>query len=362
MTKARVNQWWVSGFTADTPVLMADGKTKSISKVQEGEWVASFDPETAQLMSGLVTGKWSEVMNDILEIEVDDQKMTVASSQRFYTASGEFKTAPDAELVLTQNGPKPIKAKKQSGKVKLYDITVKDSHAFFANGLMVHNKGGRGRPPAQPAPAPDPVVTAGKVGQPLTVTVNGNVVEVPASPDSASYVSVSYTGGVNTGVHSVPGVAPIRGVMPLRRFPRSAPQLSPLNSVVAAEEARAVFCASAIGTSGAVNAATKNTWQTQLNTIKQNLLAAQRSSGVIAMRCGVGNGTSSRRSADNNTDYDTSINEVADMFIDKFKCVKVYMSEQKGNYRETIRINDDAVERLGWQPTDKLKQYINSLL
>ena len=57
-----------------------------------------------------------------------------------------------------------------------------------------------------------------------------------------------------------------------------------------------------------------------------------------------------------------SINEVADMFIDKFKCVKVYMSEQKGNYRETIRINDDAVERLGWQPTDKLKQYINSLL
>ena len=38
------------------------------------------------------------------------------------------------------------------------------------------------------------------------------------------------------------------------------------------------------------------------------------------------------------------------------------MSEQKGNYRETIRINDDAVERLGWQPTDKLKQYINSLL
>jgi len=56
-----------------------------------------------------------------------------------------------------------------------------------------------------------------------------------------------------------------------------------------------------------------------------------------------------------------SINEVADMFIEKFKCVKVYMSEQKGNYRETIRINNDAIERLGWQPIDCLKEYINSL-
>lgn len=56
-----------------------------------------------------------------------------------------------------------------------------------------------------------------------------------------------------------------------------------------------------------------------------------------------------------------SINEVADMFREKFKCVKVYMSEEQGNYRETIRINDDAITRLGWKPTDKLKQYINSL-
>lgn len=56
-----------------------------------------------------------------------------------------------------------------------------------------------------------------------------------------------------------------------------------------------------------------------------------------------------------------SINEVADMFIEKFKCVKVYMTDQKGNYRETIRINNDAIDRLGWEPKDRLKEYINSL-
>lgn len=56
-----------------------------------------------------------------------------------------------------------------------------------------------------------------------------------------------------------------------------------------------------------------------------------------------------------------SLNEVYEMFKEKFNCVKVYMSEEKGNYRETIRINDDALNRLGWQPTDKLKSYINEI-
>jgi UDP-glucose 4-epimerase len=56
-----------------------------------------------------------------------------------------------------------------------------------------------------------------------------------------------------------------------------------------------------------------------------------------------------------------SINEVADMFVKNLNCVKVYMTNQKGNYRETIRINDDALNRLGWQPTDKLENYIKSL-
>jgi UDP-glucose 4-epimerase len=56
-----------------------------------------------------------------------------------------------------------------------------------------------------------------------------------------------------------------------------------------------------------------------------------------------------------------SINEVADMFVEKFGCEKQYIPNQKGNYKETLRENNDVIERLGWQPTDKLKQYIQSL-
>jgi UDP-glucose 4-epimerase len=53
-----------------------------------------------------------------------------------------------------------------------------------------------------------------------------------------------------------------------------------------------------------------------------------------------------------------SLNEVASMFG---SISKQYVDDVKGNYRETLRINDHAIDLLGWQPQDRLKQYINSL-
>ena len=61
------------------------------------------------------------------------------------------------------------------------------------------------------------------------------------------------------------------------------------------------------------------------------------------------------------TGFNYSLNEVADMFIQKFSAVKVYMTDEKGNYRETKRVNDDAINRLGWLPKDALKEYIENL-
>jgi UDP-glucose 4-epimerase len=53
-----------------------------------------------------------------------------------------------------------------------------------------------------------------------------------------------------------------------------------------------------------------------------------------------------------------SLNEVADMFGD---VKKEYTNDVKGNYRKTLRLNDDTIQRLKWQPTDKLKSYINEI-
>ena len=49
------------------------------------------------------------------------------------------------------------------------------------------------------------------------------------------------------------------------------------------------------------------------------------------------------------------------MFVKKFNCKLEYIPDQKGNYKETLRENNDAIYRLGWNPSDKLKQYIQSL-
>ena len=60
------------------------------------------------------------------------------------------------------------------------------------------------------------------------------------------------------------------------------------------------------------------------------------------------------------TGINYSVNEVYRMFLDKFEdCT--YIPDQKGNYRETLRENNDTVDRLNWKPEDRLKDYINSL-
>jgi len=56
-----------------------------------------------------------------------------------------------------------------------------------------------------------------------------------------------------------------------------------------------------------------------------------------------------------------SINEIYRWFNEKFWIESTYIPEQKGNYRETLNTNTDTKERLGWEPKDRLKEYIQSL-
>ena len=49
------------------------------------------------------------------------------------------------------------------------------------------------------------------------------------------------------------------------------------------------------------------------------------------------------------------------MFKDKFDITCTYIPDQSGNYRKTLRENSDAIEKLNWQPQDRLLNYINNL-
>jgi UDP-glucose 4-epimerase len=62
------------------------------------------------------------------------------------------------------------------------------------------------------------------------------------------------------------------------------------------------------------------------------------------------------------TGINYSINELYQIFYNKFNIIKNNIPDQKGNYRETLRINTDAVDLLGWCPQDRLKDYIESLV
>lgn len=61
------------------------------------------------------------------------------------------------------------------------------------------------------------------------------------------------------------------------------------------------------------------------------------------------------------TGHNYSLNEVADIFYEKFGCGREYIPDQKGNYRITLRENDDMLDRIGWRPQDRLREYIFGL-
>ena len=57
-----------------------------------------------------------------------------------------------------------------------------------------------------------------------------------------------------------------------------------------------------------------------------------------------------------------SINEMFNMFKERFPQLEsLYLPDQPGNYRKTLRENNDTLERLSWKPEDRLNDYIQSL-
>ena len=61
------------------------------------------------------------------------------------------------------------------------------------------------------------------------------------------------------------------------------------------------------------------------------------------------------------TGQNHSINDVYLMFKERFWVDYKQIPDQPGNYRETLRENDDSLIELDWKPSDKLRDYIFSL-
>ena len=61
------------------------------------------------------------------------------------------------------------------------------------------------------------------------------------------------------------------------------------------------------------------------------------------------------------TGINYSINELFEMFNKQFDVSSINIDNQPGNYRQTLRINDDMIKKLNWSPQDRLNDYITGL-
>ena len=61
------------------------------------------------------------------------------------------------------------------------------------------------------------------------------------------------------------------------------------------------------------------------------------------------------------TGINYSINELFSFFKEKYNVNATYIADQPGNYRKTLRINDDTLKLLNWKPVDRLKNHIENL-
>jgi len=61
------------------------------------------------------------------------------------------------------------------------------------------------------------------------------------------------------------------------------------------------------------------------------------------------------------TGVNYSINEVSQMFVNRFNVERIYVPEQNSNYRSTLSTEHPSPYLTGWKPTDQLESYIKSL-
>jgi hypothetical protein len=138
---------------------MFDGSYKSIEDVKVGEMVLSYDLGDNKLTSKEVLSLEAPVRNHYYTIEFNDHSQVKATDEHpFYTKKGWASINPKATLrerddlnihqleigdhVKTTTGYKKIIGwLKTEGQVQTYNLeVVEDTHTFFAEDSLVHNK------------------------------------------------------------------------------------------------------------------------------------------------------------------------------------------------------------------------------
>lgn len=133
-----------SCFTAQTPILMADGRYKNIGDVQAGEYVLTRESEDSpKLVKAKVLEVYEHWVNRYLII---NDSLEVTRYHRMFV-NGEWKVAGEIKLgdkLLNKDNKEVMVesieevAKKENFKV--YNLEIEKYKTYFANGFYVHNR------------------------------------------------------------------------------------------------------------------------------------------------------------------------------------------------------------------------------
>jgi hypothetical protein len=146
-----------NSFTGDTQVRMADGSTKPISEVREGDSVLATDPTTGRTggeqVTNVIVGSGQK---NLVEINVDSgtgtEKVTATEGHPFWVESENRwvdakDLKPGYQLETADHRPATVVGTRSwTQRQTVYNLTVDSLHTFFvvAGGtdLLVHNQGG----------------------------------------------------------------------------------------------------------------------------------------------------------------------------------------------------------------------------
>ncbi|MFC1704286.1 C25 family cysteine peptidase [Candidatus Omnitrophota bacterium] len=135
-------------FLAGTSILMEDGSLKNIEDIKEGDWVLSANDE-----GEFVTGKVSKAFvypekKGYLIVETADGKPIRVTAEHPVYSDGEYipigELTIDSPMTLIKDGQlveaSIVSMRKVSSAQTVYNFEVEDTHTYFAEGYLVHNK------------------------------------------------------------------------------------------------------------------------------------------------------------------------------------------------------------------------------
>lgn len=148
-----------------------------IEKVEVGDWVKSF--EGGKIVESQVSSVFERERDFYYALKAGKYEVKASAEHPFLMWDNSYKEiqylVPGDKVFVEEDGEMVIKSvifnKRIEEKTKVYNLSVDNTHTYFANGFAVHNKGGGGACPWTPVDCP--AGTTADFSQPISQANGG---------------------------------------------------------------------------------------------------------------------------------------------------------------------------------------------